>query len=418
MPTEVRPIRDDELTAFVDAISTNFLDRVDVASLAKEVRRHWDLSRALAAIEEGRIVGTFRSWAGRLTVPGCREVQASSVTGVTVSPTERRRGILGRLAAAEHAAARDRGDLVAILFASEFPIYGRFGYGPATTTATWTVRTATDAARPAPRRRRPDRDRPGRRRDPGPLPHLYDAWRVRQPGEVWRRPITWDTDFGLSNDVWNNKWKGFVALHRDAAGEVDGFVRYHAEDKWADRQPANTLVVDDLHGLSEPVEAALWRFVLGVDWVTLVRAERRTPDDRLPWLLTNARAASVGDVGDGLWLKLLDVPAALEARRYEMSGSLVVELVDTDGRDAEGDPVTRRIRVALDASPEGARAVETHQPPDLTVASDALGAAYLGGTRLSRAALRGGADEHQAGALDLADRLLATFDAPWCSSFF
>jgi hypothetical protein len=95
-----------------------------------------------------------------------------------------------------------------------------------------------------------------------------------------------------------------------------------------------------------------------------------------------------------------------------------VELVDTDGRDAEGNPVTRRVRVALEVSPEGARAVETDQPPDLTIASDALGAAYLGGTRLSRAVLRGGADEHRPGALDHADRLLATFDAPWCSSFF
>ena len=418
MPTQVRPIRDDELTAYIDAISTGFLDRPDVAGLAEEVRRHWDLSRALAAFEDGRIVGTFRSWAGRLTVPGCSEIQASSVTGVTVSPTDRRRGILGRLAGAEHAAARDRGDVVAILFASEFPIYGRFGYGPATTTATWTVRTPQARLVPLP-------DDDGRieiaptdeaTRDRCRI--VYDAWRVRQPGEVWRRPITWDTDLGLSTDVWNNRWKGFVALHRDAAGDVDGYVRYHAEAKWADRQPANTLVVDDLHGLSDAVEAALWRFVLGVDWVTVVRAEHRTPDDRLPWLLTNARAASVGDVGDGLWLKLLDVPAALEARHYEASGSLVVELVDADGRNAEGNTVTRSVRVSLDASPEGARVAGTDQSPDLTVASDAVGAAYLGGTRLSRAIVQRGADEHRPGALDLADRLFATFDAPWCSSFF
>ena len=155
-----------------------------------------------------------------------------------------------------------------------------------------------------------------------------------------------------------------------------------------------------------------------MDWVQVVTAERRPLDDRMPWLLTNPRAASVGDVGDGLWLKLLDIPVALEARRYEASGSLVVELIDNDGRDAEGEPVTRRTRVALDASPDGARATETDRSPDLTIASGALGAAYLGGTRLSRAVLQGGLDEHRPGALDLADRLFATFDAPWCSSFF
>ncbi|HEY7970451.1 MAG TPA: GNAT family N-acetyltransferase, partial [Candidatus Limnocylindrales bacterium] len=137
----MRPIRDDELTAYVDAVSTGFLDRPDVAGIANDVRRHWDLGRVWAAFEGDRIVGTFRSFAGRLTVPGCSELPAASVTGVTVAPTHRRRGILGRLVAAEHAAARDRGEAIAILFATEYPIYGRFGYGPATTAASWTIRT-------------------------------------------------------------------------------------------------------------------------------------------------------------------------------------------------------------------------------------------------------------------------------------
>ena len=294
MPTQVRPIRDDELTAYIDAVSTGFLDRPDVGGIAEEVRRHWDLSRAHAAFEDGRIVGTFRSWAGRLTVPGCRELQASSVTGVTV-----RRPIVGAGSSAGWPPGSTRrpasaATSVAILFASESPIYGRFGYGPATTAATWTVRTQQTRVISLDRRG-PTRSSSRRlTRPPATLPEVFDAWRTRQPGETWRRPITWDDDFGLSADVWNRRWKGFVALHRDATGDVDGYVRFHAEDKWEDRQPANKLVVDDLHGLSEATDAALWQFVLAMDWVQVVRAERRTPDDRLPWLLTNARAASVG----------------------------------------------------------------------------------------------------------------------------
>jgi predicted acetyltransferase len=247
---------------------------------------------------------------------------------------------------------------------------------------------------------------------------VYEAVRARRPGEIWRRPITWKDDFGLSNDVWGHKWKGFVALHRDEAGSVDGYVRYHAEDKWEDRQPHNALTVDDLHGLSDATELALWRFVASIDWVATVRAERRHPGERLPWLLTNARAAVVGEVGDGLWVKLLDVPAALERRRYEGSGSIVLELVDADGIDAAGDRVERRLRVALDASPDGARATATDRAPDLTLRSGALGAAYLGGTRLTRAVLGGGFDEHRTGALAAADALFVTLDPPWCSSFF
>ncbi len=419
MPPDVRPVRAEELVAYINTISTGFLERPNVQRIADEVQKHWDLSRTWAAFDGTLLVGSFRSWAGRLTAPGCVEVPAAAISAVTVLPTHRRQGILGRMAAAEHAAARERGEVVSMLFASEYPIYGRFGYGAATTSAAWTVRVRQTGfvAPPA--------DDAGRV-ELGPTDQatleicrdVYDAWRVRQPGEIWRRPITWQDDFGLSEDVWNNTWKGFVALHRDDAGTVDGYVRYHGKEKWEDRQPNAELFVDDLHGLTEAVEAALWRFVASIDWVGSIRAERRSLHDRLPWLLMNLRAASPEDVGDGLWVKLLDIPAALETRRYERSGSVVLEVVDGDGVDAEGSRVERQVRVALDASPDGARATLTDRSPDLTIQSAALGAAFLGGTRLSRAAIRAGFDEHRPGALATADALLATLDAPWCSSFF
>ena len=418
MPPEIRPIRSDELVGFLDALTTGFLDRPNIPPLAEEVKQHWDLSRTWAAIEANHVVGTFRSWAGRLTVPGCREIPAAAVTAVTVLPTHRRQGILGRMAAAEHAAARERGEIVSMLFASEYPIYGRFGYGAATTSAAWMVRTRQSSFVPA-------ADDAGRIElavaDDATLmtcQTVYEAWRLRQPGEIWRRPITWRDDFGLSPDVWGNKWKGFVALHRDASGTVDGYVRYHAEDKWEDRQPAIRLIIDDLHGLTDDVDLALFRFVGSIDWAASIRADRRSLADRMPWQLTNQRAATPEDIGDGLWVKLLDVQAALEARRYERPGSLVIEAIDRDGSDRDGHPVERRIRVALDAGPDGARAVPTDRSPDLTVRSGALAAAYLGGTRLTRAVLYAGADEHRPGALAEADALFATLDPPWCSSFF
>jgi predicted acetyltransferase len=402
----------------MESLTTGFLDRPNVQALADEVKDRWDLSRTWGAFDDGRVVGTFRSWAGQLTVPGCREVPAGAVTAVTVLPTHRRRGILSRMAATAHAAARERGEVVSMLYASEYPIYGRFGYGTATTAAAWTLRTRQSGFVPAP-------DDDGRIEiavaDDASLEvcqGVYEAWRIRQPGEIWRRPVVWRDEFGLTPDVWGNKWKGFVALHRDAVGVVDGYVRYHAEEKWEDRQPANRLIIDDLHGLTDAVDLALFRFVASIDWVVSIRAERRSLADRWPWHLTNQRAASPEDVGDGLWVKLLDVPAALEARTYERAGSVVIEAIDADGADPEGDRVERRVRVALDANPDGARATTTERSPDLTIRSGALGAAYLGGTRLSRAVLYAGFDEHRPGALAEADALLVTSDPPWCSTFF
>jgi predicted acetyltransferase len=413
MAIDVRPIRDDELLPWLDAVSTGFLDRPDIEKIAAEVRTHWDLPRVWAAFETGRIVGTFRAWAGELTIPGCGRVKASAVTGVGVRPTHRRRGILTQMAAAEHAAARERGEVVAMLYASEYPIYGRFGYGPATTAATWTLDTkatgflATDGGRGSVDLVAPDADGEATARE------VFEAWRRRQPGEIWRRPITWLSDFGRSGQAWGTPWKGFVVVHRDEGGTVDGFARYHADEKWEQRQPRNGLVVDDLHALTDAAYAGLWRFLAAMDWVSTVKAERRHPAERLPWLLTNARAAAISDVGDGLWVKLLDIPTALAARTYEREGSVVLEIVERDGVDGE-----RRTRVLLDASGGGATCAETTRSPELTLDASALASAYLGGPRLRDTVIARGVDEHRPGALATADALFATFDPPWCSSFF
>jgi predicted acetyltransferase len=353
-----------------------------------------------------------------LTVPGCTQIRASAISAVTVLPTHRRRGLLSRLVAAEHEAARERGEPVAMLFPTEFPIYGRFGYGPATLVATWSVKVRTTAFVPGPADAGQVELVPADEKTLDAARDLYERWRLRRPGEIWRRPLTWQDDFGLTDDIWGNRWKGFIAFHRDAAGTLDGYVRFKAEEHWEDRQPSYTLVVNDLLGLREDVEASLWRFLGGFDFAETIRAERRSPADRLPWLLTNQRAAVAESIGDGLWVKILDVPAALEARRYERSGSIVLEIVDADGRDADGEVVERRSRILLDASPDGATAAPTDRSADLTIGAGALGAAYLGGTRLSRAALAAGYDEHRPGSLGEAEALLATFEEPRCSSHF
>lgn len=169
--------------------------------------------------------------------------------------------------------------------------------------------------------------------------------------------------------------------------------------------------VNELHALTDEAYAALWRFLAEVDLVSTVKAEGRPAGERLPWLLTNARAAVLSDVGDGLWVRLFDVPRALEARTYERDGSLVLEVIDAE--IAGG-----RTRLHLDAAAGGATCRPTDRSPDLTVDVAALGAAYLGGTRLRDAVLSNGVDEHRAGALAQADAVLRTTDEPWCSTFF
>lgn len=115
MTIEIRNLRDDELPSFIDSMSTSFLDRPDVDKVAAEVRPQWDLSRTWAALDGEQICGTFRSWVSELTVPGGGRLPTSAVAAVTVLPTHRRRGVLRAMAAAEHAAIRERGEAVGAL---------------------------------------------------------------------------------------------------------------------------------------------------------------------------------------------------------------------------------------------------------------------------------------------------------------
>ena len=408
MEPVIRIVTQDDLPDFVRALNAGMLQRLDPEPIAAELASNWDLDRVWAAFDGNRLVGTFRTFDTEVTVPGCARLAGTALSSVTVVPDYRRRGVLRRMVGAEHAAARERGEVLAVLYAAEYPIYGRFGYGPACREATWSLDTRATAFLGEPSGAVELVLADEAVRDASIA--VFDAWRTRCPGEIRRLAYRWDYQFGLRSSV-DETWKGFIAVHRDGTGVVDGYVRYQAEEKWEQRQPRSTISVDDLHGVDAAVEGDLWRFLAGVDWVSKVVADRRVPSDPLPWRLENARAASVTEVGDGLWVRLLDVPRALETRAYERPGSLVLEVVDDEAAGG-------RTRLLLDATPDGATCRPTDRPADLTVHVSALGAAYLGGSPLREAVAARGFDEHRPGALAVADALFRTIDEPWCSTFF
>jgi len=408
MPYEVRRVAEDELKSWFDSLTLTFLERPDVDKIIGQVKPFWDMTRVWGAFD-GRVVGTLRTWASELTVPGGAHLPASAVTAVTVRPTHRRRGILRAMIGAEHAAARERGEAISMLYTAEAPIYGRFGYGPAVRTCAWTLDThGTEFV-----------GQPATGVDVAPLDEttrdlmrdLHDRLRRRRVGDIRRREVTFGMDIGLVEVTWDTPWKGWVAVHRDAAGEPDGYVRYSADMKWEQGQPRSVVNIQDLIALNDSAYDQLWRFLADLDLVATVRMERGSPSERLPWLLSNSRAADSSGMGDGLWVHLLDIPRALAARTYERPGDLVLEVVD-------GEPGTGRTRVRLEAGADGASCAVTPREPDLTVHANALGAAYLGGTPLRHAALGRGFEEHRAGALEKATALFRTIEEPRCSTFF
>ena len=414
MPIHVRPVGDAELPAWFDASRTVFFmwSWGDGEEAAAFRRPYMDLDRTIGAFEGDAIVGTFRSFATELTLPGGRAVPASAVSAVAVRSTHRRRGILSSLIADDVARTHARGDPVGILFASEWPIYGRFGYGPATWEASWAVRTraARFLGEPsgtvevmAPKAARQL------------LPPIYGRYRAGQPGEIARIEQRWDIELGLVQPPGRPRpGPVVVALHRDGAGEADGYATYHGDEKWDEGIPDNVLVLDELHAANEAAEIDLWRFLCSIDLVATIKAGSRRAREPLPWHLVDARAARLTELGEGLWLRIYDVPAALAGRTYELADRLVLEVVDRLG-DGTGPAAGR---YELDAGPDGASCRTTRRAADLELSVSALGAALLGGTRLADAVRAGGAHERTAGALRRADALFRASVEPWCTTHF
>lgn len=194
-------------------------------------------------------------------------------------------------------------------------------------------------------------------------------------------------------------------------GEAEGLLTYTVDDRWGDaKQPLQTAKVTDMIAVSPAAERALWRYVCSIDWVTGVKTGLRAPDDLLPHLLPDPRAAAITSQADWLWVRILDVVAALEARTYGATGALVLEVVDEKG-SAGG-------RYRLDASPEGASCTRTTGSAELTLEVGELGALWLGGESAVRLAALGRVREERAGAALVADALLRTSRRPWCPDIF
>jgi predicted acetyltransferase len=412
MTTDVRTITEDDLPAFAAAMRLGFLGDPDPAAVAADVefrRRRVYRDRTWAAFDGERCVGTYRIHPFELTVPFGRTLPAAGVTNVTVAPTHRRQGLLTRMMAAGLRSAADRGDPVSILIPSEWPIYGRYGYGPATEAATYRVDAPAARLLP-PRSGTLDLVEVTELRSVAPA--VYDQVRTARAGGLSREQLRWDADLGLDVRALAPRppWRGYCVLRRDAAGDVDGYLRYHTTLSWDGRRSTSQLRVDELVAATPGAYADLWGYCLSVDLVAAVQVEDRPVDEPLPLLLADGRAVRQADRTDFIWLRLLDVPAALAGRGYPRADRLVLQVVDPDGYAAG--------RFALDASPDGSDCRSTGDPAELTLPAAALASVYLGGARLRTLHAAGQVDEHRPGAVAAADALFAADAQPWCPLWF
>ncbi|MBO1415506.1 GNAT family N-acetyltransferase [Streptomyces sp. FH025] len=410
---QVRAITEDEVGAWDRALAFGFL-RPHAGDATEVRRRQWETSRLVAGFDGDRQIATFRSLDAELTVPGGAVVRADAITNVTVTATHRRRGLLSAMMRRDLDSAARRGCPVAILCAAEYNIYGRFGFGPATRGSGWRI----DLRRTRGLREGLPGD-PGGRTDFVTLAEqrelgaeLYDRWRRTQPGAIDRDALWWQRNTNEIQVPGDDFKEPFTAVHRDADGEVTGLVVYRIENKWDGAYPDSTLTVSEFIALDLPTAVELWRLVLSVDWVGKVVVESLSPDDPLPLLLQDPRAATPHeDDGDVMWLRVLDVAAAFDARTYGAPGRVVLEVDDKSGY-ASG-------RWALEVAEDGTgRCTRTTDDADLALGASPLGSLYLGAETAPRLAAAGLVTELRPGAAAAADLLLRTPLRAWTPTGF
>ena len=389
---EMRTVTSDEFVQWLRAESRAHGNRLNHDP--EELRPHFDLDRSIAVFDQGNIVAGAHSHRLEMSIPGASAVIAG-VANIEVQPTHRRRGVMTQMMHQQIKDIYERGEPLAALFASESVIYGRFGYGVGSMHERWTIdRPYTGYARP--------HESPGRIVFVEPeditkeLPEVFRRSTLDRPGVFQRAPHHWGRDSQALEHKQGGPGGVFYAAYEDG-GRVDGYVTY--------RTNRPTLVVNELMAVTHEANAALWRFCFDMDLMSCTEAIKRPVDDPLPWLLADPRRLQ-RSTRDGLWVRLIDVSAALTLRRYMQIDRLVLEVRDELCPWNDG-------RFELEGSSEGATCRVSSSSPDLVIAVTDLASAYLGAVSFSTLSKAGFVDERTSGALLRADRMFAVQYQPW-----
>jgi predicted acetyltransferase len=388
----------------VGAIS-HYFGRVPDEEWSQRWLQNMELERMHAALVDGTIVGGAGAFSLQMTVPGARQVACAGITVVGVLPTHRRRGILRAMMRAQLDDMQKRGEPLAALWASEETIYGRYGYGLASLVLNMKVPRVHSDFQPG--FREIGQVRIVEAVDALPLvSSVYDRVQPETPGMYARTTSWWEHRILADPPEWRQGAGPKVCAVLEVDGEPLAYALYRLNVSFGDLGPDTTLHVIEAVGATPPATASVWRFLLDVDWTQTV-APRLLPVDH-PLLLLLARPnLARATMFDGLWLRLVDVGAALSGRGYGADGAVVFEVADEFCEWNAG-------RWLL----EDGRAARTDREPDLRLDVDALGSAYLGGFTFRELANAGRLEELGEGALERPDAIFRSSVAPWSPEIF
>jgi predicted acetyltransferase len=422
-PYPIRPITPDEFDSFQVVDQHGFNSGPMSDADRQLVMPRFEYDRTLAAFDGSVPVGITMAYSFQLSVPGQEILPAAGVSWVSVLPTHRRRGVLSSVMRRQLSDIRGRGEPLAVLWASEAGIYSRFGYGRASWILDFTVMRGEAALA---KTVRADGGLSVRLAEPeAALPELakvYDIVLSSRPGLFARNELWWQRRIYDPPEGRKGASPLRCLLVEDASGPR-GYALYTGLSR-LDRGfiPDDLLTVRELMTVDAQASAAIWTDLLNRDLTSEFRALLRPVDDPLLHQLADPRRARP-QLADGLWVRIVDVPAALSGRRYSAPVDLVIEVRDDVFAANAG-----RWRLQSGSGPDGGAGpgLAARCVPADTAASEAdvaldvtqLGAAYLGGTRIGTLAEAGLVTELRPGAVRQLSAAMSWDPAPWCPMVF
>lgn len=367
----------------------------------------WDRVHGAYRPDGDQLAGIYAVYSVELPVPG-GSLPAAGLTWVGVHPDHRRQGVLTAMMQRHLAQVRERGEAVSVLNAAEQPIYGRFGYGMAGRQLSLRVpRGARLRDVPGTDQLRLRMDKADVDKHADLVGDCYEAARQRRPGMVSRsRPPMRRVVF--VDQPWMREGAESLRIltAEDAAGQVRGYALFRRKSSWTAGSPDGIVRVRELVARDAAAARALWGRLFDLDLMAVAHTDERPTDDALLHLMADWRTARP-QLADGIWVRLVDLPAALAARRYAVPLDVVLEVSDALRPDNAG-------RWRLVADTDGASCERTGSAPDLALDVRELGAAYLGSQSLDSLASAGLVEQLQDGQLASASAAFSWPIAAFC----
>ena len=370
----------------------------------KHFRRVLPHERVYPGFDGEKIVAGTGAFPFDLMIPG-GQVKAAGVTVTGVLPTHRRRGYLRAVQRVLIDDARVRGEPVAVLWATEDTIYGRFGYGMASMAAEIDVPRDRTAPFVHNSIRADTRLVPLEEAETLVAP-IYERVALVTPG-MYLRSSAWWQDRVLSDMEWKRRGGGFLQCAvLETGGKPAAYALYRINSVFERGVQTGNIFVVEAMGDTPEATHAIWRFLLDIDWLARVKAHLLPLDHPLLLSLADPRRLNFL-VREGLWIRPIDVGAAFSARGYATDDAIVVDVADEFCPWNAG-----RWRIARNGTQK------TDAEPDLACDVASLGCVYLGGFTFAQLARSLRMRELRTGAIVRADAMFRTDRAPWCPEIF